>query len=130
MEQVREKYADRDVEVLSMYVREPHAGEIGFREYTNHEDYEHKASYARELVELKNLQIPILVDEMDQECHVKLGNLPNIAYVVNKEGIVEYTATWLDAAAVDEVLAGLVTKDDPSRPLAKTIETSHLGSAI
>lgn len=130
MEQVKEKYADRDVEVLSMYVREPHAGEVGFRQYADHQDYEHKASYARELIDLKNLQIPILVDEMDQKAHVMLGNLPNIAYVVNKEGKVEYTATWLDAAAVDEVLAELVTRDDPSRPVVKTIETDHLGTAI
>jgi len=58
---------------------------VGFRKYADHRDYEHKASYARELVDLKNLQIPILVDEMDQNAHVTLGNLPNIAYVVNKE---------------------------------------------
>lgn len=130
MEQLREKYADRDVEVLTMYVREPHAGEIGFRRYANHRDYDHKLSYARELKQLKDLQIPILVDEMDQLNHEKLGNLPNMAYVVNKKGIVEYTATWLDAAAVDEVLAELVTRDDPSRPVTKTIETAHLGTAI
>lgn len=130
MEQLREKYADRDVEVLSMYVREPHAGEIGFRQYVKHQDYGHKMSYARELVQLKNLHIPILVDEMEEKHHEMLGNLPNMAYVVNKEGTVEYTATWLDAAAVDEVLAELVTRDDPSRPVTKTIETARLGITI
>jgi len=130
MEQIREKYAERDVEVLSMYVREPHAGEIGFRQYADHRNYNHKMSYACELVESKGLQIPILVDGMDQQHHEILGNLPNIAYVVYKWGKVEYTATWLDAAATDEVLAELVTGDDPSRPVKKTIETAQLGTAI
>ncbi len=130
MEQIRRKYADRDVEVLSMYVREPHAGEVAFRRYADHRDYEHKRSYAQELVETKHLEIPVLIDGMDERHHRALGNLPNMVYVVNRDGIIEYTATWLDAGAVDEILAELVTADDPSRPVAPTIDTAGLGPEI
>ncbi|MFQ5931015.1 MAG: hypothetical protein ACE5MM_01265 [Nitrospiraceae bacterium] len=130
MEELKKKYAGRDVEFFAMYVREPHAGETGFKRYRNHETYEHKREYAQELVRIKHLTIPVLVDGMDQKVHTMLGNLPNYCYIVNKRGNVEYKATWLLADAVDEVLAEMVTADDPSRPLEKTMDTSHVGVAI
>ncbi len=130
MEEVKSKYADRDVEFLAMYVREPHPQERGFRRYKKHTSYEHKLGYAKELVEIKYTSIPVVVDGFDEQYHELLGNLPNFVYIVNKEGLVEFKATWLDAADVDEILAELVTSDDPSRPVSQTIATSGIGSAI
>ncbi len=130
MEELKEKYADRDVAFFALYVREPHPGETGFKQYRKHESDEHKMEYARELARVKNLTLPVLVDGIDETTHVKLGNLPNFVYVVNKEGKVEYKATWLDADSVDEVLAERVTADDPSRPVEKTMDSSKVGTAI
>jgi hypothetical protein len=104
MEELQRKYADRDVEFFTMYVRE--------------------------LVQIKHLTIPVLVDGMDQAVHTQLGNLPNFVYVVNKDGKVEYKATWLLADAVDEVLAEMVTAEDPSRPVHKTMDSSKVGTEI
>ena len=130
MEQLRQKYVDRDVEFVSMYVREPHPHERGFRSYGQHETYEHKLAYARELVDLKGLKIPVVVDGIDQKHHVELGNLPNMGYVVDKEGIVRYAKNWLLADEIDELLARLVTEDDPTRPVSATIATHHIDSSI
>ncbi len=130
MEELQKKYADRDVLFFAMYVREPHAGETGFKQYRDHESYEHKLECARELVKIKNLTLPVLVDGMDQANHTGLGNLPNLVYIVNKEGKVEYKATWLDADFVDEVLAEITTAEDPSRPVQKTMDSSAVGTAI
>ncbi len=130
MEQLKEKYADRDVAFVAMYVREPHAGERGFRHYSDHESYAHKLGYAKELIEIKDLSIPVVVDGMDQTTHETLGNLPNMVYVVDKDGIVRHRDNWLLADDVDEMLAELVTRDDPSRPVHKTIDTSELGASI
>ena len=130
MEQLKEKYAERDVAFVAMYVREPHAEERGFRGYTNHESYEHKLGYAKELIDIKGLTMPVVVDGMDQTNHEMLGNLPNIVYVVDKHGIVHHRDNWLLADDVDAVLAELVTADDPSRPVVKTIDTSGLDASI
>ena len=130
MQELKEKYAERDVEFVSMYVREPHPEERGFREYRQHETYDQKLAYAKELVETKNLDIPVIVDGMDQRHHETLGNLPNMAYVVDKDGQVRYAETWLLADHVDRVLAELVTADDPSRPVIPTIDTSGVGAEI
>lgn len=130
MEQLREKYGDRNVAFIPVYVREPHAGERGFREYERHRDFDHKLTYAKELVDIKALETPVAVDGMDEAVHAILGDLPNVVYVVDKTGTIVFKSPWIDAAEVDRVLADLVTADDPSHPVDATISTRHLSSAI
>lgn len=130
MEELRVKYEGRDVEFIAMYVREPHAGERSFKQYRDHESFEHKMDLAQELQRLKNIELTVGVDDMDQEQHLALGNLPNMAYVVGKDGKVAYSNTWQHAEHIDETLARLVTADDPSRPVKPTISTDGLSTAI
>lgn len=130
MEELKKKYGDRDVEFFALYVREPHAGERAFKQYRDHESYQHKKEVAQELARVKNLSIPVLVDGMDQAVHAQIGNLPNVCYVIDKLGKVVYHATWQLADSIDAVLAELVTADDPSRPVQKTMDTSNVGTAI
>ncbi len=122
-EQLKQKYQDRDVAILNIYVREPHPQETIFKAYKQHTTYEQKMSYARELVEQKAMTIDVLVDGIDQAVHAKLGDLPNLVYVVGKDGRVHYKATWADAGRVDKALAELVTADDPERPVKPTLST-------
>ncbi len=111
-EEIAEKYADRDVVVMNVYVREPHAGERGFPEIQNHESYEHKLGYAKDLFKIKNMKKTILlVDEMEQKIHGMLGELPNFVYLIDRDGRVKYKATWSDAEHVDEYLAEMVNND-------------------
>jgi len=130
MDELKQKYQDRDVEFVVMYVREPHAGERGFPEYRDHESFEHKMEMADELRQLKDVTIPVGVDDMSEEQHLALGNLPNMVYVVDRNGKVAYSNTWQHAEDIDEALAQLVTADDPSRPLRPTITTKGLSTAI
>ncbi|MDA1001250.1 MAG: hypothetical protein O2807_12150 [bacterium] len=132
-EELQKKYADRDVKVFNLYVREPHAGERGFPQYKNHESYEHKVGYAKELAQIKGMEATILVDEMDQKVHETLGNLPNFVYLVGKDGKVVYKTTWSNAEFVDEYLANLVNEDPAfaDKPkLEPTIFTAHASTAI
>ncbi len=130
MEALQTKYAERNVEFIAMYVREPHAGERGFPEYRDHESFDHKMEMAKELQDLKKVTLTVGVDDMGQKQHATLGNLPNMAYVVGREGKVAYSNTWQHAEDIDATLAKLVTADDPSRPVTPTISTKNLSKAI
>jgi hypothetical protein len=130
MHELKLKYQDRDVEFMAMYVREPHAGERGFPEYRDHESFEHKMEMARELRQTKNVTITLGVDDISEGQHVALGNLPNMVYVVDRDGRVAYSNTWLHAEDVDVALAKLVTADDPSRPVQPSVTTKDLSTAI
>lgn len=113
-----------------MYVREPHAGERGFPQYRNHESFEHKMSVARELEQLKEMDLTLGVDDMSEKQHEALGNLPNMAFVVDKAGKLVYSNTWQHAEDIDAALAKLVTEDDPSNRVEASISTRHLPGHI
>ena len=129
-ERLQKKYASRDVVILHLYVREPHPGEKAFRSYHQPTRYEERVAYARELVEAKTITVPVLVDAMDEAAQNALGGLPNMLYVIGKDGRVFYKSTWADADKADRALAELVTADDPASPIAPTFETQDVGSAI
>ena len=120
-EQLKEKYAGHDVAVLNLYVREPHPDETIFTAYHEHKTYEQKMQYAQELVQQKDMSIDVLVDGIDEEVHHELGDLPNMVYVVGKDGHVHYKATWADADRIDKALAELVAADGAD--VAPTLST-------
>ena len=124
------KYGERDVVVLHVYVSESHAGERGFRDSPQPRAYEERAAYAREVVALKQITAPVLVDGMDDAVRTLLGDLPNVVYVVGKDGRVHYKSSWADADKVDQALAELVTADDPSRPVEPSFDTQDIGPEI
>lgn len=130
MERLAQKYGPHDVQVVCLYVREPHPGERAFRQYEKHASYEHKLRYARELVRLKAMNIPVIVDGVDEAVHRALGSLPNLAYVIDKDGRVVYKAAWTNAEHLDEVLSELTSDGDPGRRLAVTIRDAEVGTAI
>lgn len=107
MRRLREKYRDRGVEFLILYVREAHPGERGYRAYSQPRDFSAKMAYAWALARSEALTCPVLVDGMDEAVHRRYGSLPNMVYVVDKAGDVAYKATWTQAEAIDRVLAGL-----------------------
>lgn len=130
MEQLRQKFEARDVAFVTMYVREPHPHERGFKDVPQPTTYDQKVKHANDLIAVKDVVMPVVVDEMEQENHKALGNLPNMSYVVDKDGIVRHAAEWLRAEDVDEILAELVTADDPSNPVVPSVDSDRLGSAI
>jgi hypothetical protein len=130
MEELRIKYADSDVAFVTMYVREPHPHERGFPDVSQPMTYDEKLQHAKQLIEVKDVHMPVVIDNIDQANHQRLGNLPNMSYVVDKEGIVQHAAEWLRAEDGDETLARLVTADDPSNPVLPTVDSDRLDSSI
>ena len=103
-------YADfRDVgfEFLTIYVREPHPGE-GYHE---HRDQEQKVAYARDCRAQDGIENPLLVDDLEGSVHRAYGELPNMIYIVGKDGRVVYKAMWTDHAEIETVLRNLVLAD-------------------
>lgn len=130
MEQLRQKYRDEDVAFVTMYVREPHPHERGFPDVPQPSSYDQKVQHAKDLIRVKNVHMPVVIDNMDQVNHFALGNLPNMSYVVDKDGIVQHAAEWLRAEDVDETLARLVSTDHPDTPVDPTVDSDHLDSRI
>ena len=52
--------------------------------------------------------LPVAVDSVDDRVLRAYGDVPNAAFVIDRNGIVVFRATWADAAKVERVLDTLL----------------------
>ncbi len=102
------EYRDRGFAFLTVYVREPHPGE----RYGPHETFEQKLQYAVACREQDDIRTPVVVDDLDGTMHRAYGTLPNMIYILDREGRVVYKAMWTDHADVAATLANLVWAEE------------------
>jgi hypothetical protein len=106
--QLAHKYRERDFEFLIVYVRESHPGEY----FPHHQSWEQKISHAKKLRELDAVEIPILVDDIEGSAHKAYGALPNMVYLIDRDGVVVYKSDWTDAHELDGMCESLIRLDD------------------
>lgn len=107
--QLYQRYRDRDFQIFVVYTREAHPGE----NYPHHDSYEQKLAHARKLRELDKVdEIPILVDDIGGATHTAYGQLPNMVYLIDRDGTVVYKSDWTDAQEIDGMCASLLRLDE------------------
>jgi hypothetical protein len=57
-------------------------------------------------------EIPILVDNFCGGTHRAYGSLPNMIYLIDRDGIVVYKSDWTDAHEIDGMCACLIRGDE------------------
>lgn len=90
-----------------VYVREPHPGEPAYRRYIQPQNLEQRRQYARELAATRQMKATVVVDTMDDAVSAQFGSLPNMVYVIDRDGTIAYKATWTMAEKIDWVLEAL-----------------------
>jgi hypothetical protein len=108
LNELYKRYGDQNFEFFTLYVREPHPGE----NYGRHLTWEQKLAYARDCREQDGIANPMLVDDLDGSVHRLYGSLPNMIYIVDKNGCIAYKAMWTDHDEVAVVLANLALADE------------------
>jgi len=103
-----ERYQPRGFEFFIVYVREAHPGE----NFPHHISFEQKIAQARKLQELERVEIPILLDDLEGTAHRAYGLLPNMVYLIDRDGLVVYKSDWTDAHEIDGMCESLVRLDD------------------
>jgi peroxiredoxin len=98
------RFSDKSVEFLMVYTRETHPGE----NIRAHKSYDEKVKHARLFKEAEKVKLRLLVDSLTGKIHKKYGMLPNMVYIINKEGRIVYKASWTDAREVEGVLENLL----------------------
>jgi len=103
-----QKYRAKGFEFFIVYVREAHPGE----NFSHHTSFEQKLKHAEKLRELDNVRLPVLVDDIEGSVHTAYGLLPNMVYLIDREGIIVYKSDWTDAHELDGMCESLVRLDD------------------
>ena len=108
LSELREKYQEQGFEFLIVYVREAHPGE----HFPHHTSLEQKLAHARKLRDLEKVKLPILVDDLHGTAHKAYGLLPNMIYLIDREGVVVYKSDWTDGVELDGMCESLIRLDD------------------
>ncbi|MBM4299191.1 MAG: hypothetical protein FJ143_15755, partial [Deltaproteobacteria bacterium] len=103
------RYRDQGFEFVIIYTREAHPGE----NYPHHDGSEQKLAHARKLRELDRVDdITILIDGIDGAVHTAYGQLPNMVYLIDRDGVVVYKSDWTDADELAGMCASLIRRDE------------------
>jgi hypothetical protein len=102
------RHRNQGFEFFTIYVREPHPGE----NYGPHRSWEQKLRFARQCQEQDRIENPMLVDDLKGTVHRRYGLMPNMVYIIDKNGKIAYKAMWTDHEEISSVLANLVSADE------------------
>lgn len=108
MNLLKEQYPN--VHFLLLYVREAHPGSRT-RQITSSMG---KMNNAKSTIKLYHEKRKVLVDTVDGIAHKLYGSMPNMTYVIGKDGLVKFRANWTNIDALKEVLLNpdkIVSKD-------------------
>ncbi len=127
LNQLYQRFRDVGFEFLTVYVREPHPGE----HYHEHRTWDEKLTYARDCQRQDMIQNPLVVDDLEGTVHRGYGEMPNMIYVVGKDGRIVYRSMWTDHQEIQSVLENLVQVDEAElngvRLRASYTEKLHYG---
>jgi len=107
LNELQVRYRDKGFEFLTIYVREPHPGE----NYGAHKSWEQKLKFAQDCREQDGIQTKLLVDDFGGAVHRTYGTMPNMIYIIDKNGKIAYKAMWTDHEEISCVLANIALAD-------------------
>ena len=110
MEKLAEKYKDKGVEFLLVYIIEPHPQEKGYENVTQPTDYAERVALAQATLTECGIRRKTVIDRMDNVFYMKYGGCPNMVYIVDPQGIIVYHDRWASHAHVGEFLATHIPK--------------------
>ena len=102
------KYRAKGFEFFIVYVHEAHPGE----NFPHHTSFDQKLAHARKLRELEKVSLPTLVDGIDGSIHKAYGLLPNMVYLIDRDGIIVYKSDWTDAHEIEGMCESLLRLDE------------------
>lgn len=85
-------------------MREPHPGE----NYHEHHSLEQKFDYARQSRDQDGIETPIIIDDLDGAMHQAYGEMPNMVYIIGKDGRVVYKSMWTHHAEIESMIESLL----------------------
>lgn len=109
MEELAKRYAAQPVHFVVVYSREPHAGEGPFANIEQPKTMEHRCSNAQLCREELSINRTMVIDTMDSAVQEAYGGLPNMVFIIDREGKVAYRSSWAKSHRVSEELENLLS---------------------
>ena len=94
-------------EIIVVYQKEPHAGQLAFKDVEQPETIEQRIALARRMKDEYELPMTVLVDSMQDQSRALFSDLPSPAFVIDKEGVIRSKFPWADAETIQPAVAKL-----------------------
>lgn len=104
MNQLARQFAPEGIGSIFVYTNEAHPGE-NFSHLTS---MEQKQTHAQALRDQLGVDRPIYLDALDGACHRYFGGMPNMTWILGRNGLAVYKSDWSDADSVVSCLEYLI----------------------
>lgn len=101
MEALNKAYGARGVSFYYVLSREPHPGFYGF---TQTDSLEQRKEYVRLANAELQIQLPWIIDDMENTMQKTYGHMPNSGFVIDSDGTVLVSREWADPTKLKEFL--------------------------
>lgn len=92
---------------MIVYQKEPHAGQLAFKDIPQPEDFVQRCELARRMKTEYELPMTVLVDQMDDQSRALFSDLPSPAFVIDADGIVRAKFPWADAETIETAVTDI-----------------------
>jgi len=72
--------------------------------------YDERLDIAKKTIKEQGINVPILVDEMDNPIWCTYGQAPNIAYLIKTDGRIILKQEWYDPDKMEEFIQAFIIK--------------------
>ena len=107
-----------DAEILVVYQKEPHAGQMAFKEIKQPTNIAERCELATRMKEEYEVPMTVLVDTMQDKSRALFSELPSPVFVIDAEGRVAAKFAWPEpttiAAAVTQLISTQPSETQPS----------------
>jgi hypothetical protein len=104
MNAIADRFAAQEIGAIFVYTNEAHPGEV----YLHLTSMEQKFRHAQALRDVYGVTRPILVDTLEGDCHRAFGNMPNMTWIFDQNGLPVYKTDWTDARSVESAIEYLL----------------------
>jgi hypothetical protein len=101
VEALNKAYSTKGVSFYNVLSREPHPGYYGF---TQPDSLEMRQEYTQFANAELQLEMPWIIDEMENPMQKGYGGMPNMEFVIDKDGTILFQREWSDPTALKEFL--------------------------
>lgn len=111
MDAAAERFAEQSITSIFLYTHEAHPGE----NYPHLTSMEQKARHAEDLRKVYGLKRQTWLDSLDGAAHRAYGSMPNMTWIFNRRGVIQYKAAWTDVESVVNALENLLWVNEQRR---------------
>ena len=104
---LQKEFDGRGVSFFLLYTRESHPAE----NYSAHQAFEQKLSYAHDLQRFEDVRFPIIVDHLDGRIHRAYGVWPNALFVIHKDGRLVFRSNMANHRELRQFLDDLMVAE-------------------